>query len=201
MSENATVADQAWEDINIDIGTIALDNNYAQRLNLPAAQPFPWDESKGIYLLAGFHDLHCLVSSPPGASPAHVKTQRSATEKTGFDAKQKTIRHWVVQIANGHPTTEPAEHMLHCLDALRQSVSCYADDTPRYTDHSHVSGVGQTRQCRSWGQLSDWAKQHSACWRFTGSHLNSTMSTKERYRYCPEGSPYLAQVEVELGPL
>lgn len=63
LDEDPKVADQAWDDINIDIGTIALDKSYASSMNLPEAQQFPWDESKSIYLLTGFHDLHCLASS------------------------------------------------------------------------------------------------------------------------------------------
>lgn len=62
LDEDPKVADQAWDDINIDIGTIALDKSYAASMNLPEAQQFPWDESKSIYLLTGFHDLHCLAS-------------------------------------------------------------------------------------------------------------------------------------------
>lgn len=61
LDEDPKVADQAWDDINIDIGTIALDKSYAASMNLPEAQQFPWDESKSIYLLTGFHDLHCLA--------------------------------------------------------------------------------------------------------------------------------------------
>jgi len=56
-----TVADKAWDDINIDMGTVALDDEYVSTMNLPVAQRFPWDDGKSIYLLAGFHDLHCLV--------------------------------------------------------------------------------------------------------------------------------------------
>ena len=29
---------------------------------LPVAQRFPWDQSKGVYLLNGHHNLHCIVS-------------------------------------------------------------------------------------------------------------------------------------------
>ncbi len=57
------VADKAWEDINIDMGSVALDHQYVSTMNLPTAQPFPWDDDKGIYLLAGFHDMHCLVNT------------------------------------------------------------------------------------------------------------------------------------------
>ncbi|KFY65020.1 hypothetical protein V496_02867 [Pseudogymnoascus sp. VKM F-4515 (FW-2607)] len=117
LDEDPKMADQAWDDININMGTVALDKSYAASMKLPESQGFPWDESKSVYLLAGFHDLHCL----------------------------KTIREWIAQKDRGGTPSEPVEHMFHCLDALRQDIQCYADDTPRYTDHSHLSGIGQDR--------------------------------------------------------
>ena len=52
---------QAWDDINIDAGTVALEDAYVDTIELPKAQRFPWDESKGIYYIDGYHNLHCLV--------------------------------------------------------------------------------------------------------------------------------------------
>lgn len=75
LDEDPKVADQAWDDINIDIGTIALDKSYAASMNLPEAQQFPWDESKSIYLLTGFHDLHCLAS-PHVSFPSLNSTEK-----------------------------------------------------------------------------------------------------------------------------
>ena len=54
-------ADRAWDSISIDNGSIALDPAYVQKMGLPHAQPFPWDATKGIYLLNGYHSMHCLV--------------------------------------------------------------------------------------------------------------------------------------------
>lgn len=52
----------AWDEINIDAGTVALGDAYVETMGLPKAQRFPWDKSKGIYYINGFHNLHCLVS-------------------------------------------------------------------------------------------------------------------------------------------
>lgn len=57
-------ADRAWDAINIDNGSLALDYAYIEKMGLPRAQPFPWDGTKGIYLLNGYHGMHCLVRSP-----------------------------------------------------------------------------------------------------------------------------------------
>ena len=52
-----------WENqTNYDLGNIALDNAYAKSMDLPRAQRFPWDDSKGIYLINAYHNLHCVVS-------------------------------------------------------------------------------------------------------------------------------------------
>ena len=61
VDENETLANLAWEDVKDDLGSIALDDHYASSLGLPRAQRFPWDQSKGLYFLNAYHDLHCLV--------------------------------------------------------------------------------------------------------------------------------------------
>ena len=56
---NAT--DKAWDLLTIDAGAVALHDTFVAEKGLPVAQRFPWDERKGIYLLNGYHNLHCLV--------------------------------------------------------------------------------------------------------------------------------------------
>lgn len=107
----------------------------------------------------------------------------------------------MAQIGRNETPAEPIEHMFHCLDALRQDIQCYADDTPRFTDESHLSGIGQIRQCRSWSKLEEWARARPACWRFTGSQLHMNMSVEDRYRFCPEDSPYAAKVKEVFGDI
>ena len=83
-------------------------------------------------------------------------------------------------------------HVVHCLDALRQDVLCSADDTPRYAvlKKETPTGGGQYRHCRDWSELEAWAKEQTACWRYVNSTDPNT-SQLERFKYCPEGSPYL----------
>ena len=47
--------------MNEDLGLVALDDEYVAAKGLPLAQRYPWDTSKGMYLLQGYHNLHCLV--------------------------------------------------------------------------------------------------------------------------------------------
>jgi hypothetical protein len=46
---NRSLSDAAWDNWVVDPG-------------IPRAQHWPWDGDKGVYLLNGFHNLHCLVS-------------------------------------------------------------------------------------------------------------------------------------------
>ncbi|KAL8821736.1 MAG: hypothetical protein Q9223_000260 [Gallowayella weberi] len=61
FGEDDAVADKLWDEISIDNGTVALDDTYAASMGLPLSQRFPWDKNKGLYLLNGYHSLHCLA--------------------------------------------------------------------------------------------------------------------------------------------
>lgn len=58
---NRSISDAAWDDWIVDPGIVALPNNWVKGKMLPQAQNWPWDEEKGLYLLQGFHNIHCLV--------------------------------------------------------------------------------------------------------------------------------------------
>ena len=62
---NLTEAAVIWEDISFDAGMVALDHSWAEANGIPKAQDFPWDKSKGLFVLNGYHSLHCLVRIPP----------------------------------------------------------------------------------------------------------------------------------------
>ncbi|KAI9655077.1 MAG: hypothetical protein M1821_005560, partial [Bathelium mastoideum] len=91
-------------------------------------------------------------------------------------------------------------HVTHCLDGIRQTIMCDADDTPRYTtnDGNPTSGVGQIRMCRSWEAMERWAVQNSACWSYVDpSNWDTDMI--RRYKYCPPESPYWEKVRDYFG--
>ena len=68
-SPNRSLADAAWESWVVDPGIVALPHNWVKGRMLPQAQHWPWDEDKGLYLLQGFHNMHCLVRKPNIACP------------------------------------------------------------------------------------------------------------------------------------
>lgn len=62
-SSNLTLADDLWKNLRPAFGTVALDHEWAAMRQLPKAQDFPADTTKGLYIIDGYHQLHCLVSS------------------------------------------------------------------------------------------------------------------------------------------
>lgn len=62
---NHSLLDERWEAIDINPGVVALSDEWAVEHNLAPTQRFPWDASKGVYLLTAFHTLHCLVRHAP----------------------------------------------------------------------------------------------------------------------------------------
>ena len=142
---------------------------------LPQAQHWPWDGNKGIYLLNGFHNLHCL----------------QMIRQTLLEASEGRLENLSPQKDGKRPSM--LEHNLHCIESLRQDVMCNADDTPRYSGYSEkeVSGVMQQRMCRSWDKLLAWAGDHTACYRDVGRRVKGFPQI-EKYKFCPEGYAFSA---------
>ncbi|MCJ1404638.1 hypothetical protein MMC11_007864 [Xylographa trunciseda] len=166
FNDNLTSVFEAWEQVDHDPGVIALPDAYVAEKQLPLSQRFEWDDTKGVYLVNGYHNLHCL----------------------------KVIARTLDDLRQGRPLYTPFEHSVHCLDGLRQDVLCNADDTPRWSGSGdNMSGVGQVRQCKDWSRLEAWAKSYTACHRHI--HLNHGDDVLERYKFCPKDSPYAAKIK------
>jgi hypothetical protein len=156
------LTEEDWNAYNVDLGNVALSDDYATSIGLPLAQRWPWDFSKGIYYLHGHHQMHCL----------HM------------------LRKTINEYRHGALQTEHPMHVDHCLIAIREDIVCNADDTPRFTGghFKHPSsGTGQFRACRDWNKLDDWAKKHSACYKEPDDPYDGT-SELDRYKHCPDGS-------------
>lgn len=104
---------------------------------------------------------------------------------------QKSMRRAFVDLQRGVDTEIDWFHMYHCLDALRQDLMCYADDTPMPipTDITYI-GDGQVRQCRDWNKLTAWATalEQNACYKQL-SNYKEVFHSLEKFAFCPEGSP------------
>ena len=115
---------------------------------------------------------------------------------------QKRIYKFASDTHKGRTSSLSYEHILHCLDSMLQSVYCHADDTPwmqlppqpyrkKYADY-------QTRHCKSWDKLMDWARQYNACYQnenIKDSNGVPTDDAFEHFKYCPQGSPHIPQME------
>lgn len=62
-SNESEVSDLWHNEIPWESGIIAIDKQQANVLGLPESQSFPWDVTKGIYILNAHHVLHCIVST------------------------------------------------------------------------------------------------------------------------------------------
>ncbi len=59
-SDNPATVERAWSRYTTN-GFIALSHEFAKEKHLPESREMPDDSSKGLYVLAGFHQLHCVV--------------------------------------------------------------------------------------------------------------------------------------------
>lgn len=182
---NLTEDDEIWTKLDIDSGVVLLDDTYSKQMNLPVAQRFPWDHTKGIYLLNVYHGLHCLVCYNP----------RSICSYKPLTTTQRNIRGSLREFSMGLPQSEDWEHISHCINSLREDLMCQADDTPRWTGYAPmISGVDQVRQCRDWKQLEAWTKERNACHKHGATVVGEPGDQLEKWTYCPPGSPYLEKI-------
>ncbi|KAK8098782.1 uncharacterized protein PG998_012023 [Apiospora kogelbergensis] len=95
--------DAAWNDL-FSMSVVAISRDDASRLH-EKTQPLPHDpEDRYVVSLSVFHDLHCLNWLRKQLFPEYY-TQSTTENRT----------EWIVN------------HMMHCIDALRQSTLCHAD--------------------------------------------------------------------------
>ncbi|OTB01692.1 hypothetical protein M426DRAFT_14306 [Hypoxylon sp. CI-4A] len=127
--------DRNWDNIDASIGLVSISHKLAAKNGLPPTMEDPRDHGNGIYILEGYHSLHCLT----------------------------VIRHTMLQLAKGEPLDIPFGHSTHCFSSLLQSILCNTDTTLLYQKAGSGPGDGQMRKCRNWPAMRDWAKEHSAC--------------------------------------
>jgi hypothetical protein len=104
--------------------------------------------------VSGFHELHCLVS----ASPIAIQTDRWA------DSLQHVVRDTIYYLNGTIDWPSPPflwSHVLHCIEAVRQSVNCNLDPTliPLDTVWPGIPN-GQVHECRNFDPLFDFALRH-----------------------------------------
>ncbi|KAI1115970.1 hypothetical protein F5Y14DRAFT_408800 [Nemania sp. NC0429] len=126
---NKSITSPLWEGLfPTGDGLVSLPDEWAASHGLPASAKRYKHTSNSIYLVAGYHQLHCLV----------------------------IIRSVLYHLKEGAELAVPFAHAIHCLDTLRQSTICHADDTILYTSDFHTYGDGQSKMCKDWSALERW---------------------------------------------
>ncbi|KAE8140862.1 hypothetical protein BDV38DRAFT_279838 [Aspergillus pseudotamarii] len=168
------VGDLWHNEIPWESGIIAIDKQQANVLGLPESQSFPWDVTKGIYILNAHHILHCI----------------------------RNLYISIEEYRYNRPQSVTYPHILHCLDSIRVETMCAADDTLRYIPLNNVSGYkpgdGQKRKCRDWHQMQSFVDKHDPCYRYVFPG-DDTVSNLERFKYCPNNSSYLPKIREYFG--
>lgn len=115
---------------------------------------------------------------------------------------QRNLYISIREYRENQPQSVTYPHILHCLDSIRQETMCAADDTPRYVPinavHGYRPGDGQDRQCRDWHQLEEFVQQHDPCYKYVYPG-NDAVPNLERFKYCPNDSPYLPKIRKYFG--
>ncbi|OGM42375.1 hypothetical protein ABOM_008390 [Aspergillus bombycis] len=146
-TNESEVSDLWHNGIPWESGIIAINKQEANELGLPESQSFPWDVTKGIYILNVHHILHCI----------------------------RNLYISIEEYRDNRPQSVTYPHILHCLDSIRVETMCAGDDTLRYIPLNDVSGFkpgdGQKRMCRDWRQMQSFVEKHDPCYRqqFLGS--------------------------------
>lgn len=143
------------------------------------------------------HSIKCI------ASYVYIPTQ-TVVRNTLITKAQIKIQKFTSAAHRGAPLEDDNlyHHVEHCLDGLLQDVYCHADDTPWFELPPKPFRQGydpfQTRQCRNWDRLVDWAAGYDACYRddnVTDVNGREVESEYEHYTFCPEGSEYVPEME------
>ncbi|KAF2111171.1 hypothetical protein BDV96DRAFT_614945 [Lophiotrema nucula] len=185
---NATLSSMnaAWDELNTNPMAIALSDSYVREKGLGRSSRFPWDTEKSVYYVKGIHDLHCLKLLRHAIVTKHYGNSSEGDvdgEGSSKDEGAGISMH----------------HMLHCLDNLRQDIQCYADATPMPAPSIGHIGDLQTRQCRPWDRLIEWAVdgERNACHAF--DDYREATNTLELFAHCPAGSVYEGVVGAYFG--
>ena len=61
-SQKEGSVDKLWDDIVPAHGIVAVNHKWAAQKGLPISMDLPTDNSKGVYVIDAYHQIHCLVS-------------------------------------------------------------------------------------------------------------------------------------------
>ncbi|KAK5172793.1 uncharacterized protein LTR77_002913 [Saxophila tyrrhenica] len=99
--------------------------------------PLMRPNKKEIYMVSGFHQLHCL----------------------------STIMASYARLRFGKDESEMGFHIAHCFDYLREGILCAGDATLEGNNTAKYPGVkipwGTSHRCANWDALREWADERT----------------------------------------
>ncbi|ORX99417.1 hypothetical protein BCR34DRAFT_576623 [Clohesyomyces aquaticus] len=138
LDDNMTVSDAYWSSLFPEgDGVVALPQSWVAAKNLPPSIRSPDDQTQSVYIMAAFHQLHCLT---------HIRQMLTSYY---FDESFAITKESVWG------------HTRHCMDALRQWILCHPDETLLYKRDGELPGEGQMRTCKNFDAYKEWAEEHS----------------------------------------
>ncbi|KAF4629085.1 hypothetical protein G7Y89_g9065 [Cudoniella acicularis] len=120
LDEDEDYVDKLWDEIIPGHGIVAVNHEWAAQKGFPKSISLPSNDTKGIYVIDAYHQIHCLT----------------IVRKTFYEVLRKKRLTW------------PIEHSMHCFDNFRQYIQCTAGDTLLYTWGKNTTGDGQQRRCQ-----------------------------------------------------
>ncbi|KAK8048069.1 hypothetical protein PG996_016133 [Apiospora saccharicola] len=139
-------ADAAWNDL-YSMGIVAISRDEASRLH-EKTQPLPHDpEGRYVVSMSVFHDLHCLNRLRKQLFPGYY-TQFRIDNRTESDV----------------------EHIMHCIDSLRQSTLCHADLTWSEGHQAYKPKIAGDHVCKNLEAIQDWARDHAGLEQWDTKH-------------------------------
>ncbi|EXF76147.1 hypothetical protein CFIO01_03540 [Colletotrichum fioriniae PJ7] len=137
LNHNVTIATEFWKSLFPEgDGIVALNDDEVKSLGLVQSARAFQDPSKSVYLVAAFHQLHCLSQLRSLIIKAHQDPAFSFSDATYY-------------------------HTMHCVDVVRQEILCHADGTLIYKrQKDKYPGDGGMRVCNNFGALTHWTREH-----------------------------------------
>ncbi|KAI3335468.1 hypothetical protein F4824DRAFT_501094 [Ustulina deusta] len=116
-------------------GSVSVSEDFVSKYGLAPGAKSTQREGEMHYLIAGYHQLHCLpVIRDQIYEPAGMTLMSDPTKR---------------------------DHLLHCVEAIRQALYCFLDLTliNLEMEWPHVPN-GQKHVCRDRDALASWAQAH-----------------------------------------
>ncbi|KAK6829625.1 hypothetical protein PG989_010818 [Apiospora arundinis] len=155
-AEPSPSLDADWNDL-FSMGIVAISREEASQLH-EKTQPLPHDpRNRYVVSFSVFHDLHCLNG-----------------------LRKRLFPEYYTQFALENRTKNDVKHIMHCIDALRQSTLCHSDLSIipfQETNRAYEPKIVGAHVCRNFEVIQDWARDNAVwdAWDLTYRPVNDPL--------------------------